>query len=1692
MRNWQFRNNNTLKALLLKFCFVLFLFAGGTAAVAAPYSGETFTYSQPNGETFKVRLWGDEFFAYQETEDGYLVVRDPHKGFYCYAQVLPDGSDIISTGVRVGHAKPAGLKPKQRLAKGKAFEKSLGRRALLGADERGRRVFPDLKGASKGQTLAGVTSSDTNTTLAVQQSLLYAPAPTGDGTTGVEPPTIQPAPPANPTVATRKGLVLLASFPDAQGEITKTPTQIANYFNAQTYTNDGNATSIYGYFNIESCGKLSYTNVVTAWFTATNNKSYYTDPNASGRAQELVKEGLAILSRAGFDFSQCDGNNDGAIDGVNVFYAGATVNGWSEGLWPHASGFYWDPIKTNGLTSSLVRYQMTDMPASLAIGTTCHENGHMICGFPDLYSYDGNAASIGAFSSGGNGYHPSHVDPYLRMHAGWLTPMDVNLLGQTNYTLTVDGTNIVRYVNPSNPKEYFLFEMRGETGYEGVYAGVAKNCPSKGLVIYHAKEDGSNTGSSIYTADSPNCSYSKPFELLVIEDSPSPATMPWYDDPSPDVEDAFDTGDVVVDTSTPDLAFWSSRGRTISAGICVSNIQVTASNVTFTIQNNNPPKITATPSVVSIGSNTTLTVQMSGSWTYAWTKVSGPGIATFGTPTAATTTASFNTNGAYVVRVAMSNGVSQVVSETTVIVSAGVKEYLGYYKGIPAGNNWSTGWVEVASSKLQWRNAAGASWPITNTANPDVFLTVNAWPYGAGLEFHFYRENAQVTKFTYNGGTFYRCNPIGINQSVATPKNVALGITLTASDADSALGSLTYSVVTQPANGTLSGTAPNLTFTPSTNFVGNTTFTFKVSDGTYTSNVAAVNISVYAPGGEPKYRLVVIGGNGDGEFRMGEQATITADAARLGTEFDTWFGDVGALANPNGASTTLTMPAADVIVTASYKPAEYLKEYVGYYRHLPVGDVNWDTGWVEFVGNQLQWRNPSGWAWNLLPSGQMDALVTDATCPYGAGKTNTFARQNGRIVSFNYLGWGTIYTRESPVASAGSAVTFLNVPVAVTLTAYDPQSNPMTYTVVMQPAHGALSGTNATLTYTPSTNFVGNDSFTFKASDGSNDSNVATISLKMLPALPPVVTNGAGAVSISSTSARLQGVLTAGLATNVWFCWGAADGGTTSTSNWQHVVPVGAVAEGVDFSNLVTGLSTNTTYFYRCYAANPYGSDWSDTVSAFSGTPVGGGVAWTPANIVAKAWYDAADTSTVLTSGSAVTSWNDKSGNANHATQGTAGSQPTYDSANKKLIFDGGDILKVTNDSFKNLQNFAIIVLQKWNASSSWNNVAASYNGEGTVGWQIRQQSTTYGSFTFTRRGTGGADDLTPTTTVNNSDFIGVGVRQNSTNVSIRHNGTVTLSSNSDTGSISYSGSNRSAIGGRYTADNWGTPGGYLNGELKEMVVIENATTGDVERCEGYLAHKWGMQGSLPTNHLYKSIVPGGAGLIGNLSPTGISQTAAAFNGSLYAFATNYHVRVYYGTTDGGSNAVSWASNAYVGSWSNVLTNVTYTATLQSGTTYYYTFMASNATGRAWAGPSWTFRTLGTPPAVTINHSVPHAWLSTINASWSTNYEAAVMADPDGDGYLTWQEYWSGTNPQDSNSFLRIDSIGFSGTNLLVSWRHAVVNAGIPPITIQARSNLVSGSWVGIGAHAPTNGINIWSAGSSVQGFYRLAVTNAP
>src|SRR5262249_31891908 len=85
--------------------------------------------------------------------------------------------------------------------------------------------------------------------------------------------------------------------------------------------------------------------------------------------------------------------------------------------------------------------------------------------------------------------------------------------------------------------------------------------------------------------------------------------------------------------------------------------------------------------------------------------------------------------------------------------------------------------------------------------------------------------------------------PVAADQAVTTDEDTAKPITLTATDVDTATA-LSYTVVAQPVHGTLSGTAPNVTYTPAANYNGVAHFTFRATAGTLASNVATVTIPV--------------------------------------------------------------------------------------------------------------------------------------------------------------------------------------------------------------------------------------------------------------------------------------------------------------------------------------------------------------------------------------------------------------------------------------------------------------------------------------------------------------------------------------------------------------------------------------------------------------------------------------------------------------------------------------------------------------------------------------------------------------------------------------------------------------------------------------------------------------------------------
>ncbi len=87
---------------------------------------------------------------------------------------------------------------------------------------------------------------------------------------------------------------------------------------------------------------------------------------------------------------------------------------------------------------------------------------------------------------------------------------------------------------------------------------------------------------------------------------------------------------------------------------------------------------------------------------------------------------------------------------------------------------------------------------------------------------------------------------VAIPQSLSTAYMTPLTITLAGQEASQL--PLTFEMVEPPHGGVLSGTAPDLTYTPLENFTGPDSFSFRVDNGTSTSRAAQVSIEVTSVG----------------------------------------------------------------------------------------------------------------------------------------------------------------------------------------------------------------------------------------------------------------------------------------------------------------------------------------------------------------------------------------------------------------------------------------------------------------------------------------------------------------------------------------------------------------------------------------------------------------------------------------------------------------------------------------------------------------------------------------------------------------------------------------------------------------------------------------------------------------------------
>lgn len=422
------------------------------------YNGEEFTFYNPDGSEVKVRGWGTQFAAVFETLDGFTVVQDPESGFFHYAILSEDGTELLPSGTRVVTVAPQELPMARHL---RITREAAGRKAVAAQEETGVQPRWKIRRQERRQRRTRSTASSDD-----------------------PPDNISEGGPLAATIGSYVGLCILIQFPDVPGTISQQ--EVTNFCNQPGYTGFGNNGSVRDYFYDISDHKMTYTNVVTDYYTAQHNRAHYTDPNVSygTRARELIIEALDHLKAQGFNFEQLTADGSEYVLALNVFYAGPTVNNWAQGLWPHS----W-ALATPYVASSTRRfsdYQITNMGSQLTLGTFCHENGHMVCNLPDLYSYNNLHYGVGHYCLmcwGGSNTNPTQVCAYLKNDAGWTSSLRQIAQGMS-YTVTGGENDFL--IHRKNQTEYFIVENRMMLGRDA-------SLPDAGLAIWHVIENGNNT-----------------------------------------------------------------------------------------------------------------------------------------------------------------------------------------------------------------------------------------------------------------------------------------------------------------------------------------------------------------------------------------------------------------------------------------------------------------------------------------------------------------------------------------------------------------------------------------------------------------------------------------------------------------------------------------------------------------------------------------------------------------------------------------------------------------------------------------------------------------------------------------------------------------------------------------------------------------------------------------------------------------------------------------------------------------------------------------------------------------------------------------------------------------------------------------------------------------------------------------------
>ncbi len=248
-----------------------------------------------------------------------------------------------------------------------------------------------------------------------------------------------------------------------------------------------------------------------------------------------------------------------------------------------------------------------------------------------------------------------------------------------------------------------------------------------------------------------------------------------------------------------------------------------------------------------------------------------------------------------------------------------------------------------------------------------------------------------------------------------------------------------------------------------------------------------------------------------------------------------------------------------------------------------------------------------------------------------------------------------------------------------------------------------------------------------------------------------------------------------------------------------------------------------------------------------------------PTNVTGcQLWLDAADpnnNNTLPANGANISTWVDKSGNGRNATYSTAATNPTY----TRNALNGLPVITNTGSSglsgtfaVNGFTNMFIFIICNNTSSANYTNNTGYYalwwaetGGWGQIQLYISQSRIDW------RFGTGQVSNQPTFNLPSNvsTSYNLYCVNKVGTAESVFQNGTSIATYTASLSAIANTSSTYTITGPVSTT--------YATNNIAEIVIYNaNIGTSGRQQLEGYLAWKWGLQGSLPANHPFKNYRP--------------------------------------------------------------------------------------------------------------------------------------------------------------------------------------------------------------------------------------------